>query len=65
MDRKNIAIAGLTLISVGLCVELKNLTSDFKTLLEENREQAKVIKDISPVVIDLLFEDRIRFEEDQ
>ncbi len=60
---KNLIIVGLGLVSVGLAVELKNLRDDFKVLLENHNRKQGILEDIEPILIDVMFEDRMRYEE--
>ncbi len=61
--KKNLVITGLAIISTGLAIELKNLSKDFKTLLEDNCEKQRLLDILDPIVVDAMFEDRMKDEE--
>jgi len=64
MDRKDIAIAGLSLVVVGLFVEYNRLVQDFKSLYDEKVQNEKVVDAAKKIVTEVTFQEIVEnFDE--
>lgn len=56
---KNLVIAGLSLVSIGLAIELRNLREDFITLLTRAKEIDARVNAYEAIVVDTIFTDMV------